>query len=80
MYRKQKGLCPNCGKLPLEGSVYCENCKTKMRELHRQAKKKHKFYSSVKKPKISISDVQKMAEQRGISYGQMVVLMEQEGK
>ena len=83
---KEEHRCVGCGaKLPDEYTmIRCEHCLEYSRESHRrkdELKKKQKAYASGK-PRaaaLTISQVVKMAAERHISYGEMVLMIEKEG-
>ena len=80
---KEEHRCVGCGaKLPDEYTkIRCEYCLEYSRESHRkkdELKKKQKAYASGK-PRaaaLTISQVVKMAAERHISYGEMVLIIE----
>ena len=62
-----EGICIDCGRVPVaSGHVRCEKCL--------EARRKHKHKR--KKDFLSIADVNRMAAERGISYGMMVLELE----
>ena len=83
---KEEHRCVGCGaKLPDEYTmIRCEHCLEYSRESHRrkdELKKKQKAYASGK-PRaaaLTISQVVKMAAERHVSYGEMVLMIEKEG-
>ena len=83
---KEEHRCVGCGaKLPDEYTmIRCEHCLEYIRESHRrkdELKKKQKAYASGK-PRaaaLTISQVVKMAAERHVSYGEMVLMIEKEG-
>lgn len=83
-YKRLKALqiCTSCGKKPARpGRITCEEC-YKIQKSY--AKETRSLPTAVipKKivPKYPLDEVSKMALDRGISYGQMVTILEQEGK
>ena len=81
-----EGVCTACGRAPaVYGRVRCEKCLEAQRgykqnarakarqaaEASRQQRRKRKAKSS-----LSIADVNRMAAERGISYGMMVLELE----
>ena len=83
---KEEHRCVGCGaKLPNEYTkIRCEYCLEYSRESHRrkdELKKNQKAYASGK-PRaaaLTISQVVKMAAERHVSYGEMVLMIEKEG-
>lgn len=86
-----EGVCTACGRAPaVYGRVRCEKCLEAQRgykqnsrakarqaaETSRQQRRKRK----AKKNCPSIADVNRMAAERGLSYGQMVLELERESK
>ena len=83
---KEEHRCVGCGaKLPDEYTmIRCEHCLEYSRESHRrkdELKKKQKAYASGKPhaAALTISQVVKMAAERHVSYGEMVLMIEKEG-
>ena len=84
-YNKLKGehRCVGCGaKLPDEYTmIRCEHCLEYSRDSHRRrysSEKQKKVYAS-DKPRttgLSLSQVVRMAAERHISYGEMVLIIE----
>ena len=77
--RREKGLCPFCGGTPTPGYLSCAKCRKRRNDLRkgtRQAERAERKKREPQKPSLSITQVVRMAEQRGISYGQMVILLE----
>ena len=80
---KAQHRCVGCGaKLPDEYTkIRCEHCLEYSRESHRrkdELKKKQKAYAS-DKPRttgLSLSQVVRMAAERHVSYGEMVLIIE----
>lgn len=83
---KSEHRCVGCSvKLPAEyARIRCEHCLEYSRNSHRrkdELKKHQKAYASAK-PRaaaLTISQVVKMAAERHISYGEMVLIIEKEG-
>ena len=83
---KAQHRCVGCKKaLPADyRRIRCEHCLEYSRESHRrkdELKKKQKAYASGK-PRaaaLTISQVVKMAAERHVSYGEMVLMIEKEG-
>ena len=78
-YRRENGLCIRCGDvIPIwDTHKQCESCRAMWRERY------GKFTSSrqpARKPSVSISEVCRMAAERHISYGEMVLILEKEDK
>lgn len=76
------GVCTNCGKRPaVPGFKMCENCRAYQVQKHEETKSTgyyDLFYRS-KLPKnenVALDSVSKMAHDKGISYGEMVAIME----
>lgn len=80
---KAEHRCVGCGaKLPVEYTmIRCEHCLEYSRSSHRrkdELKKRKQAYAS-QKPRstgLTISQVVKMAAERHISYGEMVLIIE----
>ena len=84
--RKEAGLCPQCGETPEPGHIYCKFCRTKNSQRNGSYNKKYPAKSEATKAAsrrvenaLSLSDVVKMADKLGVSYGQMVVIIERGG-
>ena len=86
-----EGVCIDCGRAPAAfGYVRCENCLEAQRRYKRNARAKaqqtdetscqQRRKRKAKKNCSSIADVNRMAAERGISYGMMVLELEREGK
>lgn len=69
---KEKGYCRYCGwRWAVEGGSGCQEC------LEKEQIKKHLEKRRAERPKtLSIEEINKMALERGISYGKMVALLE----
>lgn len=64
--------CIDCGwRWPAPGGSRCPECNRKRMLMARRKREKQDI------SKMTIEEVDKMAKERGISYGQMVVLLEQ---
>lgn len=76
-YRKAHGLCTHCGKEKDNPNLaQCKECRTATY----LARKKFKASPHPKPGKaLTISEVCRMAAERHMSYGEMVVLIEKEG-
>ena len=76
------GLCSNCGKRPaVNGLKTCEKCRDYQSRNHEETKSTgyyDLFYRSKlpKKENVALDNVSKMAHDKGISYGEMVAIME----
>ena len=76
--RMQNGICTQCGKAKVtEGYITCERCRmicarerlwTRAIQPKKEMTKKRKGYS--------LDEISKMAKEKGISYGQMVAILE----
>lgn len=78
---KSMGLCVKCGSIVADEQIYCIGCREKRsirRKRERELAKRAKNPQSIKKPMLSLEEVNRMAMERGISYGQMVTLLEME--
>lgn len=81
--RKAEGICVRCGMNQAEdGRVLCSQCAAKTYSrtgAHRYNTRTLPNTSRVteQKPQYTISEVVRMAEERGISYGMMVVELEE---
>lgn len=81
-----EGVCIDCGRAPAAfGYVRCEKCleaqrgyKQNSRAKARQAAETSRQQRRKRKAKscLSIADVNRMAAERGLSYGQMVLELE----
>ncbi len=75
---KESGLCVYCGaRPPMEGYVLCEKCYNRDKEYRANTFKSP--YKKVEKKENIVYDldtISKMAYARGISYGQMVAILE----
>lgn len=78
--RKAEGICVRCGmNQAADGRVMCSECaaKTYRRTSTRQYNECICTNRVIeKKPKYTLSEVMRMADERGISYGQMVIELE----
>lgn len=87
---RAEGICTVCGHAPAaQNRAQCEQCierqrqyrrKNRMREAARQTEELSVSSSSRAETKkhLSIADINRMAAERGISYGQMVLKLEEE--
>ena len=81
-----EGVCIDCGRAPAAfGYARCEKCLEAQRRYKRNARAKAQQSNEAKqlqrrkrkaKNYLSIADVNRMAAERGISYGQMVLELE----
>lgn len=85
MKYKSMGLCVKCGSIVADGQIYCIGCREKrsiQRKREREMKKRERELAKNpkinKKPMLSLEEVNRMAKERGVSYGQMVTLLEME--
>ena len=81
-YKKyiEEGKCVSCGRRLTEGYAYrrCEECRKAMKLREKDRKEKEKAKTELtKKRGYTLEEVSRMAVERGISYGQMVILLEQ---
>lgn len=84
--RKKKGLCTMCGgEIDLLGSTMCYACRqknAKQTAWYRQRKALEAENIMARRPRAfhdpvhSLDEVGRMANERGISYGQMVAILE----
>ena len=73
---KALAICTCCGKNPaMPGVQLCEVCRYKYKQYEKEKAYKPEKPKKVI-PKYTLEEVSKMATERGISYGQMVVLLE----
>lgn len=73
---KALGICTCCGKNPaMPGVQLCEVCRYKYKQYPKESAYKPEKTKKVI-PKYTLEKVRKMALERGISYGQMVALLE----
>lgn len=78
MYRRQHGLCTKCGrdKENLK-KAWCDTCRAAGKKYDgSHARKLRQRNNSIHTDGYSISEVCRMAEKRGISYGQMTMLLD----
>ena len=77
----QEGRCTRCGIYLPKGFEYkeCDQCRERENILARKRRRENakKAVEPVKKQGYSLEEVSRMAKERGISYGQMVILLEQ---
>ena len=74
---KALAICTCCGKNPaMPGVQLCEVCRYKYKQYQKEKAYKQEKPKKVI-PKNTLEEVSKMAFERGISYGQMVALLEQ---
>lgn len=81
-----EGVCIDCGRVPAEfGYVRCGKCLEAQRGYKRNARAKAQQADETSRPQrrkrkakgcLSIADVNRMAAERGISYGMMVLELE----
>ena len=84
-YQKLKAmnLCTRCARNPARpGRTYCEECAAGITTSRHMAKLQttSALCTEEHKPAYTLEEVNRMAVQRGISYGQMVTILEQEEK
>lgn len=82
-YRRLKALklCTSCAKVPAKpGQTLCEECRQKYNEYHKVDNSYKIKHPKKVIPAHSLGEVSRMAYERGISYGQMVVLLERKEK
>ena len=74
-YRRDNGLCFRCGEaLPDDDNhKQCERCRAYVRGFYHNPKN---VREPRRKPSVSISEVCRMAAERHISYGEMVLIIE----
>lgn len=73
---KALAICTCCGKNPATPGVQlCEVCRYKYKQYKKEMAYKPEKPKKVI-PKYTLEEVSKMATERGISYGQMVTLLE----
>lgn len=80
-HNREVGICSNCGCRPAtDGFFTCEHCRK-----YQQNRKKPEpvtYYAIIQaekkkvKPKYSIDDLSSIARQKGISYGELVAIIE----
>lgn len=82
---KSMGLCVKCGSIVADERRLCIGCREKKSRQRKRAREREKRErelamnpQSIKKPMLSLEEVNRMAMERGISYGQMVTLLEME--
>ena len=74
--RRAEGLCVECGGIRSDERYgLCLECRERQRLSYKLRKAPEKKPGNV----LSISDVVKLASQRGVSYGEMVHIIEMEG-
>ena len=84
-YNRLKALqiCTNCGKAPARpGRITCEACYRLQKSYAAETRSLQNDVVIVPEktvPKYTLDEVSKMALERGISYGQMVAILEQKG-
>lgn len=82
-YRKyvEEGRCARCGAYLPKGFEYkeCDPCRERENILARRRRRENskKTTEPTKKRGYTLEEVSRMAVERGISYGQMVILLEQ---
>lgn len=84
-YQKLKAmhLCTRCARNPARpGRTYCEECAASITTSRHIAKLQtaSALWTEEHNPTYTLEEVSRMAVQRGISYGQMVTILEQEGR
>lgn len=75
---KSMGLCVKCGSIVADERTLCIGCREKKRMRMKRLREGAKNPQINKKPMLSLEEVNRMAMERGISYGQMVTLLETE--
>jgi len=81
-YRRLKALqiCTNCGKVPARpGRVTCDACYKRQKSYaaeQRSLQNDIVILPERPKPKYTLEQINAMAAERGISYGQMVALLD----
>lgn len=78
MKYKSMGLCVKCGSIVADERTLCIGCREKKSKQRKRARELAKNPQIIKKPMLSLEEVNRMAMERGISYGQMVTLLEME--
>lgn len=86
-YNRLKALqiCTSCGKKPARpGRITCESCYRLQKSYAAETRSLQKDIAILPerpKPKYTLEQINAMAAERGISYGQMVALLDRkEGK
>lgn len=75
---KSLGLCCKCGSIVDNDRTLCIGCREKKSRQRKRARELAKNPQIIKRPMMSLEEVNMMAIKRGISYGQMVALLETE--
>lgn len=75
---KSMGLCVKCGSIVADERTLCIGCREKKSKQRKRARELAKNPQITKRPMMSLEEVNRMAMERGISYGQMVTLLEME--
>ena len=71
----ESGLCVRCGiRTAREGKKACKFCSDKLKRIYAEKSDKNA------KPNRSISDIVRYAQAHGISYGQAVMIIDEEDK
>lgn len=78
MKYKSMGLCVKCGSIVADERTLCIGCREKKSKQRKRARELARNPQIIQKPILSLEEVNRMAMERGISYGQMVVLLETE--
>lgn len=78
MKYKRMGLCVKCGSIVADERTLCIGCREKKSKQRKRARELAKNPQIIQKPILSLEEVNRMAMERGISYGQMVALLETE--
>lgn len=77
-YRQRKAAhrCVRCGaRLPEKyNMVYCPDCRERVTKIHTEPRRAERRTEA-----LTISEVVRMASERHISYGEMVLRIEKEG-
>ena len=86
MYKKwrEQGLCTRCGGTREDPTLkLCETCRTKLAKynnersrIYKERAKARKNIDALKKPTVSIAEINRQAKERGVSYGTMVAILE----
>lgn len=81
---REQGLCTRCGGTREDPTLkLCKTCQKKLAEynskrsrVYKERAKARKSIETLKKPTVSITEINRQAKERGVSYGRMVAILE----
>ena len=81
---REQGLCTRCGETREDPMLkLCKTCQKKLAEynnrrsrIYKERAKARKNIDALKKPTVSIAEINRQAKERGVSYGTMVAILD----